>query len=521
MHTRIDMLRLVLAALAVAGTGMAYGQIDVTPDGRLLDANPAVGGRGRNFARPVSPIMRGNASATGNLGAGMSLRSFSPIREASAFRGSLQSTSLSNFVRDSVSVGDAYRPLGSQFNTPFLNREQTTMSVGYLRGQGQYEGYRPGGSMLRNMPEGLNAAATRDYGQIDFRQPLRAPFEEVEAPWELTSSMFAATSLQDTPQVPGMETIPEPTWISEFRRPIGRSEELAAGAPRTDVTPWLPLDYRLPVASLEDEPARSLEETMDTDPLALLAGRAEQIGGPQPAERSSVFVDPSLVPGQSVFNDMQLALSLEEDPGAEWFAELREAIVQDPEMAPELQARAAEDSEAFVERMLSAPLRTFAGEGDDPSNTAMLRAEALMHADDYAAAAREYDKAALFDRRNPLPLIGKGHALLAAGDYRSAAGALLRGLELYPNLARFRVDLQTLLGGGEIVDIRRADLAQLLERNEDARLRFLLGYLEYHTGNVERGLENLDKAATQADFGSFIQRYPKLLKQGRAGSSGS
>ena len=191
----------------------------------------------------------------------------------------------------------------------------------------------------------------------------------------------------------------------------------------------------------------------------------------------------------------------------------RQAILEDPEMSQDLQERANEQGEAFVKRMLAAPLRTFAGEGDDPANRALLRAEALMHQDDYAAAAREFQKAALYDRANPLPHIGRAHALLAAGSYRSAAESLIHGLEMYPSLIRFRVDLVTLLGGGEIVDIRRSDLMQLLERNEDERLRFLLGYLEIHTGQEARGMENLDKAAEQSPFGSFIQRYPQLLRQ--------
>jgi hypothetical protein len=45
-------------------------------------------------------------------------------------------------------------------------------------------------------------------------------------------------------------------------------------------------------------------------------------------------------------------------------------------------------------------------------------------------------------------------------------------------------------------------------------LRFLLGYLEYHTGDRESGLRNLEMAAAEAELGSIIRRYPAILRGG-------
>jgi hypothetical protein len=67
------------------------------------------------------------------------------------------------------------------------------------------------------------------------------------------------------------------------------------------------------------------------------------------------------------------------------------------------------------------------------------------------------------------------------------------------------------MGGGEIVDIRRADLMQRLEGRENPELRFLLGYLEYHSGDRVHGLENLKRAAENTRAGPVIGRYPTLL----------
>ncbi|RMF79036.1 MAG: hypothetical protein D6744_09495, partial [Planctomycetota bacterium] len=106
---------------------------------------------------------------------------------------------------------------------------------------------------------------------------------------------------------------------------------------------------------------------------------------------------------------------------------------------------------------------------------------------------------------------GKGHAALASGDYQSAAVYLLRGFERFPALTRFKIDLESLLGGGEIVDIRRADLMRLLQANDDPRLRFLLGYLEVYGGHRESGLEHLRAAADGAPFGSILRRFADMV----------
>jgi hypothetical protein len=142
----------------------------------------------------------------------------------------------------------------------------------------------------------------------------------------------------------------------------------------------------------------------------------------------------------------------------------------------------------------------------------MLKAEELMRAGHFYEAADRYRAAHQLDPANPLPLIGRGHALLAAGDYRSAAHALIAGIQRYPDITRFAIDLKSLMGGGENVDIRRADIMQRLERKENPALRFLLGYLEYHGGQPERGLQNLEKAAANPLADATIHRYPKMLR---------
>ena len=230
------------------------------------------------------------------------------------------------------------------------------------------------------------------------------------------------------------------------------------------------------------------------------------------------IMDASVLPGFDVFTDMQLAVALATDSRASWFGDMQRALRERPELARQVNAQAAADAAQYLQGMLQAPLRSLAGTGASALNDQMLKAESLMEIGHYTEAADRYEAAHFAAPANPLPLLGKGHALLAAGQYWSAATNILRGVELAdqaPGVAQLlvqRLDLKSLMGGGEIIDIRRADLMRQLERSESPELRFLLGYLEYHSGDHAHGLENLQRAADNPRASRLIAHYPALLR---------
>ncbi len=232
-------------------------------------------------------------------------------------------------------------------------------------------------------------------------------------------------------------------------------------------------------------------------------------------------LDASVLPGYDVLTDMKLALALESEPNAVWFNELRQAVREHPELLEQAEEIARLNAQEFVVRTLQTPLRTMTGQGPSAVNDQMLKAESLMDIGHYAEAVDRYEAARVLDPTNPLPLLGKGLALLAQGNYQSAAQTLIQGIALAdrtPGLAGAllrRLDLSDLMGSGEIIDIRRADLMRQLELRETPELRFLLGFLEYHSGDRQRGLENLKRAAADPHADALIGRYPDLLEGAR------
>ncbi len=492
------------------------------PTGRMFDVNPSVyGGRFNEQVRPVSPLMLGNAYASGNVGRGLSLRSVSPIGDPTAFGARLGSDSLYSFRRDSVSSGEALSPAFNQsFAQPYFDPATTAYTGGFL--QGQPTPYGP--SARGAQPLDLRVPYRLEAQRGQFGRPVSPPIRDA-ASAAVAPSIFGPSAA--IPRAPLTEADQRSAWwVAE--------EDLAR------MTAVRPADAR-------DQWRHGLTDrgAMNTSLEAILRGESAWRLGPegpvalgaespgtyrpglivpeglraearQPGLVPPPLADPTVLPGYDVFTDMRLALALESNPQADWFAEMKRAAGAQPELAPTAAETAARGAEEFIEGMLRSPIRTLTGKGASGLNDQMLKAESLMSIGHFTEAADRYQTAHMMDPTNPLPLIGRGHALLAAGEYRSAAAALLDGLRAFPDLARFRLDLTALLGGGENVDIRRADLMKRLAERESPELSFLLGYLEYHAGSRERGLQAMERAAQLDVRGLGIGSYLSTLRGARS-----
>ncbi|MBU0617649.1 MAG: hypothetical protein KKI02_08020, partial [Planctomycetes bacterium] len=457
----------------------------------------------------------------------------------------LGSGSLSNFIRDSVSIGDAYSPGGGLSPTAFFDPVRTAPTAGYLQGFSDFRLATPGQGPSGLGSGGADAAwqlgGFPQYGAPPARPQVYDTSLEVSSPslgqplnTQLSSGIFGP----EPPRLPGplsaAQLRPNPSYA-----PVPVPDPFAADRAEAmadevqdplDLRVWpeplwdavTPLDVlmRENAARLAAEPALSPVQQPE-DLFAAPPARMGPEGGMTGSVAGPVSLPgPVMQPGGDVFTDMQLALELSRNPQAEWYseifappgAEMIEGPSDGPTLSMERQTRALEAAEQFLVRVFEAPLHTFVGQSATAVNDALREAETAMALGRYYDAVRHYERVRVLDPANPLPLIGKGHALLAAGEYLSAAFSLLNGLERFPELARFHVDLEALMGGGEIVDIRRANLMKQLARKEDPQLRFLLGYLEVHSGLIEFGMQNLEQAARDAEPGSLIRRYPGMIR---------
>jgi len=138
--------------------------------------------------------------------------------------------------------------------------------------------------------------------------------------------------------------------------------------------------------------------------------------------------------------------------------------------------------------------KTFASYAQDKFNQYMREAEAYLKQGKHYLAADTYAIAAVYKPNDPLVFAGRGHALFAAGEYVSSALYLARAIEIFPEYARFRIDLDEMIGDTDKLESRIKDVEQWLEYSDAGELHFLLAYVYLQMGRLEKAQQSIAKA---------------------------
>ncbi|MCK5174870.1 MAG: hypothetical protein KAR47_15860, partial [Planctomycetes bacterium] len=108
-------------------------------------------------------------------------------------------------------------------------------------------------------------------------------------------------------------------------------------------------------------------------------------------------------------------------------------------------------------------------------------ADAFMKEGKYYRAADTYILAGIWDSRHPVPLIGRAHALFAAGEYMSSAYYLARAFTIDPEYAKRKVDLIAIIGDKDLIENRIIEIISCQKQSESGELAFILAYVFQHT----------------------------------------
>ncbi len=537
--------------------------------GNLLDANPLIGSGGYNrpISSPWTPGLGADAVITRNVTGLGGFHGQTPLLQTNQFRDTLPSAGLSEFQRISVGIDDVQsgrtlRP------THYLGPQETISDLGFIR-----DGLnRPGSSTVLSpyvQPRPLTGPVVREPIQPRARpllsSGLRLPAGELgttqtdlapdtpassllRSPWQRSPSFTRAamSSLFGTPR--SSRAIVDPSNDLADSRfapvPIDRTVDLVRKLDREPpgIGPDDGRDTRILTrdSRLRDASSPSFAGPGRADSRPSIRGFAER----RPLESARPSDDESDAPfgaGIDRFTLMYDAVWASQRAGRapSGFARREAApaeapdgrILQGPSTTPEPAAtpepgesdpaKTSPDSQALIadavarlrwaDKTLGDPITTFAHENRGRLDQYLREAERALHDGEYYRAAELYELAQSVDPRNPLPWLGRGHALAAAGDYMSAAYMLERGIGLFPQIAAFRLDLPSIVGRHDAFDLRRAELERRLETAENHRLRFLLGYLELYSGLVPEGLRELELAAQGAPEGSIIATFPDLV----------
>lgn len=135
---------------------------------------------------------------------------------------------------------------------------------------------------------------------------------------------------------------------------------------------------------------------------------------------------------------------------------------------------------------------TFASFSEDKFNQHMRAAEHYLKQGKYYRAADAYTLASIYKSDDPLAYAGKSHALFASGEYMSSALFLSRALQIFPEYAQFKIDIEAMVGDRDKLETRVADVEEWLGRSGAPELQFLLAYVYYQMDRLPQAKEAID-----------------------------
>ena len=471
---KLILVQMLVLAAPLGLDCWVFGQARrVGQGGTLRDASTMIGSGGYN-----SPVRRdiryrsgyGNLFITGNISAGKSFRGSIPYSDPTQFQGSLGSSSLSNFHRDSVGLGTLIGPgrSASWQALPYYNPSSTVLPL-----SAQARGLAlPGSSVPKSafIPAGKLGTGIRLS-----RRALEAP---VPRP-----SLLKGIRPEDI-LVPSMAAGPQ-AWL-----PPSQGQELQAIQP-----------HELPelAQQLVDTTIPSVGLLPDNQSQSLIAPQIITQGPPEPAQDRQGPTD------QNRYERFQAP----PEPPAEQ---------QTEQPTESLRDRQAELWESAQLMALQAKLGT-TGSADQIAEAIRAaeqqaqQGQLFLQRGQYYHAVRAYEQAGQLDQDNPLPLLGQTNALIAAGQYRHAAQVFGELLDMFDRDVEFKLDAAVWPGSMDVLDNRRLELQEItLAQPQDPAPLLLRGYIELLEGNRSAAEQLFEQAAGKAPHDQALTRIARQFK---------
>jgi len=471
----------VLAAWPVLAPEVIAQVRPVGQAGTALDASPRLGGGGYN-----APVPRrypsygagfGNLFITGNVTAGKSFQGFIPYSDPTQFQGGLGSDRLSDFTRDTVSLRrlSGRSALPAWQPVPYYNPSSTILPLSARRRNLAV----PGGSTPRTgtiTPEQFSTGV-----QLPRPEPQQRPVPRRRLPEGIRPEDILVPS--------------EPLDLQALQIPLPAAEPNLPRAERPVEEPTEPIKTPTEAPGAMARPPLQPEQPRALGLFERLKAAAEerQLKQRQEQEDRSFRV---IVGPQRELAESALRMA----------AEAAETTQPAPATRPELSRPSTQGAGRL--RTVS----TLAGNAGGPFNQQMRAAEQLIRHGKYRRAMDAYARAAQFRPQDPLPLLGRANAAIAAGYFRTAAEALYAALSRFPQVLQFKFDGDRLLGGDRVLGGRRLELQEIAQRREqDAMALLLLGYVELLGGDRTAGREWFEKAAQLRPDDNLLGGLPALV----------
>ena len=494
--------------------GVADGQYYVSQQGHLLDANPRIGSFGLNTnTRLDSLIPRANLYVTGNITGGVRFQGVVPYRSGNEFQGSLGSSTLSDFRRDSTGLDTLSSPIGSRrpyidasrsvtrtygrnvVNTKGINKVQLTPVGAAIPGQYSYDS----GSSMRPLSKTYSLGSSSVMPKFRMANTHAGPTDPrslaTQTPEASRADLFRPGIAPDQKNIRSIQTETSPTQpqtetsTTELSKtPFGTSPYQLRGL------------YQQPTPTTEQSKAHADQQDQTDEMRQSNSPVPFQLHQRQPGQADSTEQSSDETPdesstigtpvGRSPFSTLPSAVSRP-----------RGTLIQSRFHSP-----LSRSSRLGAGRgITTATPITKIGKSDD-SNSELAnayrqqldfytdRGEKLMRQKSYYQAANAYGTAILYGPQNARLYLAKAQALFGAGEYMSSAYFLNQALELSPELARAETKSEQIFPDRKKFEEQMKELDTWQKRTGQPMLLFLKGYALYLDGDIEQAKEALTES---------------------------
>jgi tetratricopeptide (TPR) repeat protein len=506
----------------------------------------------------------GNDVITGNVGGGKHFRGVVPYNSTSNFAGTTGSTTLESFLRRSAGTGYTGNLPGgySSYYSP-------TGTVTMMR-PGLSSVIRPPTSQIwEGIAESTSGSAIHkgqtfaepqiSIPDVSYRPMRFSPQQLERLILDGVLTHAEARRLVDEQNLPQMERLEQDLEKLKYRAPQSRQSLLVRDDPLRPFSKFEPPEdtlkpFELP--KLKEQTGKETQQStaVDTEPSP---EKDELINVRKQEQAEGILKSQEGVLDGDVYEQMKQQLEdvkkgVEAAAGRDKAKKIREDIKgkeqqeEEESLAKKLSQRETPLTDEEVEELeaeiikqitkrrpqeklsgvaLSAKAKsimgehkTFASYTKDEFNQHMRAAEQYLKAGKYYRAADTYTLASIYKSDDPLAYAGKSHALFAAGEYMSSSLFLSRALEIFPEYARFKIDLAAMVGDRDKLESRIADIEQWLERSDPADLHFLLGYVFYQLGRTVEAKKEIDAAYEKLPESPAVNALKKAIDSAAAGN---